>query len=60
MGGRAEALDGGVAVDHGLGHAVAGGVGIEAAVNGEFAGKKRGQPGGIGSGSGGGDTDRGC
>ena len=37
--GRAEALHGWVACDHGVGHAVAGGVGVEAAVDGQVAGQ---------------------
>ena len=53
---RAEALDGGVAGDHGLGHALAGSVSVEAAVDGQAVGQDGGQPGGVGSGARGGDA----
>ena len=53
MEGRAEALDGGMQGDHGLGHVVAGGVGVEAAGNAIALGEQRSKPSRVGSSAGG-------
>lgn len=55
--GGAEPPDLGVELDHGAGHVVAGGIGVEAAVDG-FAGlQERTEPGGIRPGTGGRDAE---
>ena len=53
---RRQELDGGMEGDHGLGHGLAGGIEIEAAPEAAALVKKIGQPGGVGSGPGGGQT----
>ena len=55
---RSEALDGGVACAHGLGHAVADRVAVEAAVDGHGRDEERREPGGIWSRPGGGEAAR--
>ena len=52
--GRAKALDGGVQGDHGGSHGVAGGIGVEAAVNLTTLVQEGPQPEGVGAGAGGG------
>ena len=49
-------MDDGMQGDHGLGHVIAGGIGVEAAVDVAPLVEQRGQPNGIGSGAGGGDA----
>jgi len=52
----AESKDGRMKVAHALGHEVAGGIGVKAAVGGLALGEERGQPRRIGPGAGGGET----
>jgi len=54
--GRAKALDGGVQGDHGGRHGVAGGIGVEAAVNLTTLVQKRSQPERVGAGASGGEA----
>ena len=54
MEGGAEALDGGMASDQGIGHGVARGIGIEATVDCAALGEQRRQPAWVGRGAGGG------
>ena len=56
FGGGTQALDGGMKVAHALGHEVAGGIGVKAAVDGLALGDERAQPRGIGPGTRGGET----
>ena len=53
---RRRQLDGRMERDHGLGHGLAGGIEIEGAPEAAALLKKIGQPSGIGSGAGRGDT----
>ena len=53
MEGRAQAADGGKALDHGSGGFIAGAVGIEAAKNRAAISEERGEPERIGSSAGG-------
>ena len=52
-----ESRDGRVEHSHGFGHAVAGGIGVEAAVEAVALREQRGEPGGVGSRSGSGDAE---
>ena len=56
MSGRAETFDNRMQSDHRGGHGVAGGVGVEAAVDLGSVGDKKREPGRVGSGAGGGDA----
>ena len=56
MEGGAEALDGGMASDQGIGHGVACGIGIEATVDCAALGEQRRQPAWVGRGAGGGEA----
>lgn len=46
-----------MAGDHGLGHVITGGIGVEAAVKAEALCEQRGEPGRVGSGPGGGEAE---
>jgi hypothetical protein len=56
MPGWPEALDSRMEEDHGLGHVLADGIGVKAAVEGMPLADERSQPAWIGSGAGGGDA----
>jgi hypothetical protein len=51
VGARPETLDGGKSGDHGLGHAVAGGIGIEAAIDLGRSLQQPGEPSGLSPGA---------
>ena len=53
---RSQRVDGGGEADHGLGHGLAGGVGVEATVEGVALGQEWSQPARIGTGTGRGET----
>ena len=56
FGGGTQSLDGGMKIAHALGHEVAGGIGVKAAVNGLALGDERAEPRRIGPGSRGGEA----
>ena len=56
VGGGAKALDGWVQSDHGVGHVVAGGIGIKAAIDLSWLFQQGVEPSWVGPGAGGGET----